>query len=319
LWSMDTANVKLLTIRDTLSSPVILNSPEDEAAGVMTRNTTLNWDRLDGANIYRWQIDTDAEFNDILVGFEGTTKTTSASLPVLESGTIYYWRVRVASPLLSPWSAPNSFTTMLGDEVLSPKLIKPDFGAKVPLKPLFQWSQVVGADKYEVVIAIDYSFSNPIVNKTGVDAMPTTAWQCDIMLNPDTTYYWKVRACGLHTYSLWSPFGIFITEPLPASSSVATAALIETKTVVVTQSISIREDSTQPTVTVTTLAVSTSIYTTISVSPSLITTQIIEIQQIIPTWLKWILYGSGLMFLALICFIVFVLIKMKKGGSSFKR
>jgi hypothetical protein len=319
LWSMDTANVKLLTIRDALNSPVILNSPEDKAAGIMTRNTTLNWDGLNGANIYRWQIDTDAGFNDIPVGFEGTTKTNSATLPALELGTTYYWRVRVTGPLLSPWSELNSFTTMLGDEVLSPKLIKPDFGAKVPLKPSFQWSQIAGAETYEVVIATDYTFSNPIVNKTGVNAMPTTAWQCDIMLNPDTTYYWKVRACGLHTYSSWSPFGIFITESLPASSSVVPAALIETKTVVVTQTISIKQNSIQPTVTVTTSAVSTSVYTTISISPSLITTQIVEIQQNIPTWLKWILYGSGLLFLALICFLTVVLRGWKKGGGSFKR
>jgi len=312
LWSMDTANVKLLTMVDTLTSPVTLNSPEDEAAGIVTRNTTLDWESLDGAITYKWQIDSNAEFTDIPSGFEGTTKSTSASLPVLESGMTYYWRVQVASPLLSPWSVPNSFTTMLGGEVLSPKLIKPDFGAKVSLKPLFQWSQVAGAETYEVVIAKDYLFSNPIVNKMGMDAMPTTAWQCDIMLNPDTTYYWKVRASGSHTYSAWSPIGIFITDPIPVSSSVVTTSLIETKTVIVTQPVHSEIDSTRLTVTVTTSVVSTSVYTTLSLSPSLVTTRIIEMQQSIPAWLKWTLYGSGLLFLALICFIVVVLMKVKK-------
>jgi hypothetical protein len=202
---------------------------------------------------------------------------------------------------------------MLGGEVTSPKLIKPDFGARVPLKPLLQWSQLAGAETYEVVIATDYTFSYLIVNKTGANAMPTTAWQCDIMLNPDTTYYWKVRACGLHTYSSWSPIGIFITEPLPASSSIASTIPIETKTVVITRSVHNERDSTQTTVTVTTSVISTSVFTTLSTLPSLTTTQIIEIPQSLPTWLKWIQYGSGLLILSAICFIAFVLIKVKKG------
>jgi len=50
---------------------------------------------------------------------------------------------------------------------------------------------------------------------TGRKALPATAWQCDIDLDYNTTYYWRVRAIGSDTYSLWSDTGIFTTEAEP--------------------------------------------------------------------------------------------------------
>jgi hypothetical protein len=85
----------------------------------------------------------------------------------------------------------------------------------VPLKPVFQWSAIAGADSYELLVATDASFTNPIIIKIGAYALPATAWQSDINLDYDTTYYWKVRASGSSGYNAWSAVSAFTTEPSP--------------------------------------------------------------------------------------------------------
>lgn len=123
-------------------------------------------------------------------------------------------------PVLSPWSAKWSFTTSLGTEVVALELKSPEAGASgVPLKPLFQWSAVVGAEVYELLVSTDPGFSNPLILKAGDYALPGTAWQCSLALDHDTTYYWKVRAFGSGTYSAWSATSAFTTISPPGSSS----------------------------------------------------------------------------------------------------
>jgi len=86
----------------------------------------------------------------------------------------------------------------------------------VPLKPIFQWSAIAGADSYELLVATDASFTNPIIIKIGAYALPATAWQSDISLDYDATYYWKVRASGSSGYSAWSAVSAFTTRSSPA-------------------------------------------------------------------------------------------------------
>jgi hypothetical protein len=85
----------------------------------------------------------------------------------------------------------------------------------VPAKPVLQWNAVAGAEGYKIIIATDYAFAETVVEKTGDSALPTTAWQCDVSLLPDTTYYWRIRAVSGSNFSPWSNTGVFITELPP--------------------------------------------------------------------------------------------------------
>jgi len=89
----------------------------------------------------------------------------------------------------------------------------------MPIKPVFQWSAIAGADSYELLVTTDASFSNPIIVRIGDYALPATAWQSDISLDYNTTYYWKVRASGSSSYSAWSAVGAFTTESPPSQTS----------------------------------------------------------------------------------------------------
>ncbi len=278
LWAIDSANTRLLTFVDALSTPVTLKEPADEAGSVETKNTNLRWNALDGATKYEWQADTDDGFGNIPSGFSGMTTSTAARLPTLDTATTYYWRVRATLPVLSPWSASCKFTTILGGEADTPKLASPDVGAIVPLKPVMQWNGIAGAENYELLIATDYSFDALAVEKTGTDALPTTAWQCDISLQPDTTYYWKIRAIDGTNYSPWSNIGVFITEP---EAVVKSPSLTETTPAVVV---------TPPAESPSTTLLPSPLPTVTTTLPQ---TTLTQIEQSSPGWVKWLFYLGG--------------------------
>jgi hypothetical protein len=186
-------------------------------------HVSLDWETSDGATKYQWQLDHEKDFSSVPAGFEDSTESSQAKLPALEPATTYYWRVRATEPVLSPWSSKWSFTTSLGSETIAPELYSPEAGASnVELTPVFQWSAIAGADSYELVVSTDASLGNFLIAKMGDDALRTTAWQCDLILNYNTTYYWKVRARSSDSYSAWSAASAFTTKSLlPASTESA--------------------------------------------------------------------------------------------------
>ena len=215
-----------MTYADSLTVPVILTSPPDQAPGIGTiinyniSNVNLDWETSRGATSYKWQLDHDTDFSSVPAGFEGDTQASTARLPLLEPATTYYWRVRATQPVLSPWSAKWSFTTTLNATASALELYSPEAGSNgVPLRPVFQWSAVSGADSYELVVSTSPSFDNPTILKVGTYALTGTAWQSNINLDYNTTYYWKIRAIGSDTHSTWSAAGAFITESPPLTSS----------------------------------------------------------------------------------------------------
>ncbi len=220
LWSVDDQNTRLMTYVDSLSQPITLRSPLNQTPGTGAGNVYLDWETLPGATTYEWQLDHDTDFSTIPTGFTATTQASSARSPSLEAATTYYWRVRATEPVSSRWSDKWSFTTNLGVEVIVPELYSPKAGAAdTPVRPVFQWSTIAGADSYELLVSAEASLSNPIIVKVGEYSLATTAWQSNISLDYRSTYYWKVRAASTNSYSAWSAIGAFTTEPAPVSTS----------------------------------------------------------------------------------------------------
>ncbi|HEY94961.1 MAG TPA: hypothetical protein G4O15_08500, partial [Dehalococcoidia bacterium] len=213
LWTIDKTNTRLLTYHDTMAAPITLQTPVDGSMVIDTKNNFLNWGVLPGATEYIWQVDYDGTFTSVPSKLEGETSGNSIRLSELDTDTGYYWRIRAIKPVLSPWSATWSFTTTTGQTLIGPKLISPDSGADpVALQPIFQWSTVTGAEKYELIVSTDFSFKNPVIEKAGRYALPATAWKSDVILEENNTYYWRVRAIGSEGYGDWSAAGIFTTQ-----------------------------------------------------------------------------------------------------------
>ena len=222
LWSIDLHNAKLMTCYDTLTAPVALVSPEDCSTGVGVllnhgvNNITIDWATMEDVTDYEWQCSYDTDFSSIPEGLSGTTSTSSVRLSALEPATTYYWRVRACSPAFSPWSDKWSFTTTMDTETVNLILESPAPGAiEISVTPVFQWTAILGAEAYELLVATDADFNHPVIIKINEYALKTNAWNCDISLEYHTVYYWKIRATTASTSSAWSSVGIFTTESLP--------------------------------------------------------------------------------------------------------
>jgi hypothetical protein len=181
---------------DSLSNSVNVISPADQAPGIDPRNVNLIWEATSSTTNYEWQLDYDSDF--LSLPFKGSTNVSIVRLSAqLRSATTYYWRVRATEPLLTPWSATRTFTTSLGTGATAPILKTPGAAAKnIETKPIFQWSALAGAEGYELMVARDAAFGDLVINRTGSQTLPSTAWQSDTSLDYATTYYWKVK--GYH-------------------------------------------------------------------------------------------------------------------------
>lgn len=222
LWSTDTKNVALMTLVDSLSIPVVLISPKDGVSGANT-NVTLNWRGVSGATEYEWQLDTETSFGALLSGHTGVTSSHSVGVSALNPSVTYYWRVRVTRPFRSPWSTISSFTTLVGGTGVTPSLTLPEPGALTALTPVFQWVPVTGADRYELLVAVDNEFVDPVIVHTGDTALTGNAWRCETGLEYNTTYFWKVRGCTATNFGDWSPVSAFTTESAPVVQPTDTA------------------------------------------------------------------------------------------------
>ncbi len=229
LWSIDTTHNLLLFFEDTLSQPVILSSPSDNSIvkGMVSesniRNILLDWETLEGAGSYLWQISDGKTFSESSIIAEGTTAAGSVKLNPLEKDGVYYWRIRAVTPLLSPWSQTWSFTPQAIIELAAPLLESPAAGAvNVPVNTMFQWTAVDGADGYELEISTQYDFASPVIRLAGAAAIPANAWQNPHLFTHNTAYYWRVRAINADTVGSWSGAGVFATiaaETTQASTS----------------------------------------------------------------------------------------------------
>ena len=76
----------------------------------------------------------------------------------------------------------------------TPQLLQPSANSlNVTIAPTFVWTPVAGAQRYRLEIATDPAFDNVVHSVTATG----TAHQLDEGLEPETRYYWRVRAEGI--------------------------------------------------------------------------------------------------------------------------
>jgi hypothetical protein len=305
LWVIDTKNMRLMTFADTLTFPAAQTTPVDKAPGLDTINLNLKWEPVDGAGGYEWQVSDNAGFSGLLAGLTGNSNSTTVRVAALNPATEYYWRVRVNSPYLSRWSDTRSFYTLLGGTDVVPLLSVPAAGAKTTIKPIFQWSTINSAEKYDLLVAADTAFSDIVIDKTGDNAVDTNAWESDILLKNDTTYYWKVKAISKNSFGGWSAVGAFITDPAPVANTAAQQKIVTTTSTT---------DTTSTTTTATTTTTPAP-PTTVELTSTLIvqlpaTTQPVNVNVTIP---HWVIYGGiGLLGIIVITLAALVVVTIRR-------
>ncbi len=175
-----------------------LIAPADGAT--LTTDPTFQWTRVVGAHDYHLIVSKEADFSpsyDVVytdyVSFTPYTYGTSGQQNAYPNGT-YYWKVeaRNHSGTVIATSLARSFTKQM-----TLPLIAPADGATLTTDPTFQWTRVVGAHDYHLIVSkeADFSPSYDVVYTDYVSFTPYTYGTSGQQnAYPNGTYYWKVEA-----------------------------------------------------------------------------------------------------------------------------
>lgn len=185
----------------TGDSPIAL-APADGSVGV-PRGTQIQWQSIGQAQSFDLQIAESADFSDTTLNFTNVMDLKK-DIVVPKYNTKYYFRVRsIFNGCASAWSEVLSFTSIQG----FPNLIYPENNdANITTQVLLQWSEEPYAQNYDFRIATDEQF----VDYSGQNGVQSNSYLFS-GLEPQTTYYWKVRSNDQWGTSPWSEVFTFTT------------------------------------------------------------------------------------------------------------
>ncbi|MHB0935375.1 MAG: fibronectin type III domain-containing protein [Armatimonadota bacterium] len=171
---------------------------------------TISWVAVAGAHHYRLELSTASDLSTLVLSVDNITQT-SFNLPDLIAGTPYFWRVRAVSAggVDGVWSPVWAFTTQPIDlPPTAPTLLAPaNQATDVSVTPALSWTSVLGATSYRVQVGTDETLTQPL---TYTDFVNSTVLDMPI-LQPATTYYWRVSGVNLAGQGPWSAIWSFTT------------------------------------------------------------------------------------------------------------
>lgn len=184
-----------------------LSSPTDGVDSVDVAPTFV-WSKSDSADTYTLQFDQDSTFASVEGSFVQTD--TFKVMSGLDSGAIYYWRVKATNTVgSSAWSDTSSFTTITALPPAAPILVSPaNASDSAGIEPLLTWTSVATATQYELQISLSTLFIPTLTDST----LTGTSATLDTLTN-STTYYWRVRAYNPSGYSPWTATWSFVVIP----------------------------------------------------------------------------------------------------------
>jgi len=198
--------------------PPVLAAPA-EGEPLLTRRPTLDWGDVTDATGYKLLVSKYPDFSTPLLSVAISDSIYhdydwTADLP---AGKLIYWRVKAMGANPSAWTA-ATFTT--GKPPSTPVLQLPANDALVQgYTPLLDWSDSTAPtgtvfDHYWLQIATDTDFMGLIHEETSLTTSDFTV--PDSLLQPNTPYYWRVRAFNAAGhFSSWSLTWSFRTALTP--------------------------------------------------------------------------------------------------------
>ncbi|MGB3586303.1 MAG: fibronectin type III domain-containing protein, partial [Tunicatimonas sp.] len=182
------------------------------AAEVGTNQFTSRWQQVVEAKTYEVEVGTDIGFAENASLYRIVTEDTFV---VVKNGIKvdqdYFYRVKAQdSDISSDYSnVIHLTTTRLTQPVLS------DILSNVQNEFTFQWQAVVGAIHYTVEVTIDPLFLDETAFVVKNELTQSTSFTVTD-LDPNTSYYFRVRAHSDKSFSEYSKNGVVTTLPLSA-------------------------------------------------------------------------------------------------------
>lgn len=194
---------KFETVVATPAAPDLF-SPADDSANAPTA-LTFEWQNLELASDYRFQLSSDESFSTIIT--DSSLTQSQLSLDELDYSATYFWRVQAINEGgSSNWSSVFSFTTapeIPGQVVLN---APSDQATQQPTSLELSWDIAARADSYQFQLTSDSDFSDPAVDST----ITENTLQVD-NLESQTAYRWRVRAENESGFGEWSTIWTFET------------------------------------------------------------------------------------------------------------
>lgn len=166
----------------TIVAKPTLSNPANNATNIAL-DTLAKWDALTGVVRYTVQIADNIDFEN---PFTSEVATNTYRFRDLGYGKTYFWRVNTRhGGGVSEWSEVFKFTTVNMVELTTPA---PN-AINVSRLPLYSWVHIRGTEKYLVEVSKTSDFAV-------YDDYLTSAntYQTQFLLDPNQTYFWRVKA-----------------------------------------------------------------------------------------------------------------------------
>jgi hypothetical protein len=215
LYESDWSDVRTFSTLNQID----LKRPNNSSTG-NDLNVLLRWDNISGLTRYEYQIDDNENFSSPSVDL---TENFEQNATGLLYGTTYYWRIRGRHSLdTTAWSEVWNFATAASVNLTSPA----DGDTAIVLRPQLQWSQIKGSTRYEINYSNDESTlgDNAHFRDASDDEIPH--FNVNFDLEPNTLYYWRIRAISPIDTSNYSNVSTFTTlSPISVNEYFKEAAL----------------------------------------------------------------------------------------------
>jgi hypothetical protein len=207
--SNNSATANILT---TFQAPAAVN-----ATAIAVSSFIANWSAVPGAASYRLDVSTSSDFLSFVGSYNNYSVTASSqTISSLSAGTTYYYRVRAVN---ASGASVNSNTITVLTLPAAPTL-----SATTNLGPnsfTINWGGVQSATEYRLDVSTTETFLNFV---TGYNNLQVTATSMNVTgLNPNTTYYFRVRAVNGTGTSGNSFNGSTLTLLLASTANAATS------------------------------------------------------------------------------------------------
>ncbi len=196
--SSDWSNVMSLSTLPEIPKAPQLVAPADSSNDLQT-TLTFSWREVDSIASYRFQLATDRDFTQKIDTTDVADTTLTISVP--DYNERYFWRVQAKNiGGVSKWSAIQTFKTIIQKPEV-PEIIEPIAQAAIhPQENIFAWKEVSGASTYRMQISEQPDFISTFLDTVGL----TKSTLNNILLNHESTYYWRVNTTNKAGSSAWS-------------------------------------------------------------------------------------------------------------------
>ncbi|MCB0873694.1 MAG: hypothetical protein KDC36_09985, partial [Thermoleophilia bacterium] len=206
----------------TYAEPTLWSSGDSDTA--LTPH--MRWTDATGENLYRIDIATDSQFNNIVESEHTLTNSWVPRVPLAdnETGKGYYWRVVWGSgaTIDNPHWLVSETTVPVGEYKKETRVTLGSAAqGEVKEPPVFTWGDVPGAPQYELQLSRDAEFNSDRTQSLKIWGTGTE-WAKDKGKRlPSGTWFWRVRALdGAANGQTWSePQTFSLNPPRPVVSA----------------------------------------------------------------------------------------------------